>query len=127
MGHVYVQATIRGKRAAKVRFLADTDAAYGLISPEMARRLGITPGPIRDRVRPASGGTVRLPMALAAIRIDGRETGTIFWIGPCEEPLLGVERWRPSGSQWIPYGGGCEPFVPTRRDWAGSEGADLET
>jgi predicted aspartyl protease len=77
MGHVYAQATIRGKRAAKARFLADTGATYGLISPEMAWRLGIMPGPIRDRVRPASGGTVRLPMALAAIRIDGRETGTI--------------------------------------------------
>jgi len=68
VGHVYVDATIRGRRAAKVRFLE--------------------PGPIRDRVRPATGRTVRLPTALGAVRIDGREAATIFWIGPWEEPLL---------------------------------------
>jgi len=32
-----------------------------------------------------------MPMAVGAVRIDGREAGTIFWIGASEEPLLGVE------------------------------------
>ena len=32
-----------------------------------------------------------MPTGLGAMRIDGREAATIFWIGPCEEPLLGVE------------------------------------
>jgi len=54
VGHVHVDATIRGRR-------------------------------------PASGRTVRLPTALGGIRIDDREAATIFWIGPCDEPLLGVE------------------------------------
>jgi len=91
MGHVHVEATIRGRRSARVRFLVDTGATYSLISPAVARRVGIQPGPIRDRVRLASGKRVRMPTALGAVRIDGRETATIFWIGPCEEPLLGVE------------------------------------
>src|SRR5438552_4018723 len=56
-----------------------------------ARRAGIEPGPIRDRVRLATGRAVRVPTGLGAIRIDGREAATIFWIGPCEEPSLGVE------------------------------------
>jgi clan AA aspartic protease len=91
MGHVRVDATIRGRRSTRLRFLVDTGATYSLISPETARRVGIEPGPIRDRVRLATGRAVRVPTALGGIRIDGRETVTIFWIGPCDEPLLGVE------------------------------------
>ena len=91
MGHVHVNATIRGTHSMRLRFLVDTGATYNLISPETARRAGIEPGPIRDRVRLATGRAVRVPTGLGAIRIDGREAATIFWIGPCEEPSLGVE------------------------------------
>ena len=86
-----MDATIRGRRPASVRFLVNTGATYSLISAELARRVGIEAGPVRDRVRLASGRTVRLPAALGGIRIDRREAATIFWIGPCDEPLLGVE------------------------------------
>ena len=91
MGHVYVDATIRGRRAARVRFLVDTGATFSLISPELARRVGIEASPVRDRVRLATGRMVRLRTAVVGIRIDGRETAATFWIGPCDEPLLGVE------------------------------------
>src|SRR5438552_11108288 len=91
MGHVHVNATIRGTHSMRLRFLVDTGATYNLISPETARRAGIEPGPIRDRMRLATGRAVRVPTGLGAIRIDGREAATIFWIGPCEEPSLRVE------------------------------------
>ena len=65
--------------------------AQAAVSWETARRAGIEPGPIRDRVRLANGREVRMPTGLGAVRIDGREAVAIFWIGPCEEPLLGVE------------------------------------
>ena len=74
-----------------MRFVVDTGATYSLISADLAKRVGIEAGPVRDRVRLASGRTVRLPTALGGIRIEGREAATIFWIGPCDEPLLGVE------------------------------------
>lgn len=91
MGHVYVKATLRGKRPAKVRFLVDTGATYSLVSPALADRIGITPSPLRDKVRLANGRTVRVPTALASLQIDGRETVAKVWIGPCDEPLLGAE------------------------------------
>jgi clan AA aspartic protease len=112
VGHVYVDATIRGTRAAKVRFLVDRGATYNLIPAELAQRLGIEPGPIRDRVRLATGRTVRLPTALGAVRIDGREAATIFWIGPCEEPLLGVEALEALGLALDPRRGQLRPTRP---------------
>ena len=91
MGHVYVEATIRAKRKLKARFLVDTGATCSLISPDLAKELGMEPSRLREKGRLANGRTVRIPTALGQIRIDGRETVTVFWIGPCDEPLLGVE------------------------------------
>ena len=76
VGHVHVDATIRGRRPASVRFVVDTGATYSLISADLAKRVGIEAGPVRDRVRLASGRTVRLPTALGGIRIEGREAAT---------------------------------------------------
>jgi len=112
VGHVFVDATIRGRRAARVRFLVDSGATYNLIPAELAQRLGIEPGPIRDRVRLATGRRVRLPTALGAVRIDGREAATIFWIGPCEEPLLGVETLEALGLSIDPKRGRLRPTRP---------------
>ena len=56
-----------------MRFVVDTGATYSLISADLAKRVGIEAGPVRDRVRLASGRTVRLPTALGGIRIEGRE------------------------------------------------------
>src|SRR5713101_8095138 len=91
MGHVYVEATIRAKRKLKTRFLVDTGATCSLISPDLAKQLGMEPSRLREKVHLANGKSVRVPTALGQIRIDRRETVTIFWIGPCDEPLLGVE------------------------------------
>jgi clan AA aspartic protease len=91
MGHVYVEATVRAKRKLKARFLVDTGATCSLISPDLAERLGMEPSGLREKIHLANGKTVRVPTALGQICIDGRETVTVFWIGPCEEPLLGVE------------------------------------
>ena len=82
---------IRAKRNARVRFLVDSGATQSLIPPELASRVGLEPSVVRETVRLATGRTVRLPMAVGLVRIDGREAGAIFWIGPCDEPLLGVE------------------------------------
>ena len=71
-----MDATIRGRRPASVRFVVDTGATYSLISADLAKRVGIEAGPVRDRVRLASGRTVRLPTALGGIRIEGREAAT---------------------------------------------------
>ena len=91
MGHVYVEATIRAKRKLKARFVVDTGATCSLISPDLAKQLGMEPSRLREKVHLANGKSVRVPTALGQIRIGGRETVTVFWIGPCDEPLVGVE------------------------------------
>lgn len=112
MGHVYVEATIRAKRKLKTRFLVDTGATCSLISPDLAKRLGMEPSRLRETVHLANGGTVRVPTALGQIRIDGRETVTVFWIGPCDEPLLGVEALEALGLAVDPRTGTLKPTRP---------------
>src|SRR5439155_10443326 len=53
-----------------------------------------------------------MPMGLGAVRIDGREAETIFWIGPCEEPLLGVGTLEALGLAVDPASRGC-PAAPS--------------
>ena len=91
MGHVYVNATIRGRRSRRVRFLVDTGATYSLVSPETARQAGLVELPVRDKVTLADGRTALVHQAAGSLKIDGRSAGTIFWVGPCDEPLMGVE------------------------------------
>ena len=39
----------------------------------------------------ASRRIVRMPVHVGLVRMDGREGATMFWVGPCDEPLLGIE------------------------------------
>jgi clan AA aspartic protease len=112
MGHVYVEATIKAKRRLKARFLVDTGATCSLISPDFAKRLGMEPSRLREKIHLANGKTVHVPTALGQIRVDGRETVTIFWIGPCDEPLLGVEALEALGLAVDPRTGTLKPTRP---------------
>jgi clan AA aspartic protease len=91
MGHVYVRATLKGKRSTRVRFLVDTAATQSLIPPAIAKKAGIVASAVKDRVRLATGRVVRIPTGAGLVKIDGREGAALFWIGPCDEPLLGAE------------------------------------
>ena len=112
MRHVYVEATIRAKRKLKTRFLVDTDATCSLISPELATQVGMEPSRLREKVHLANGKSVNVPTALGQIQIDGRETVTVFWIGPCDEPLLGVEALEALGLAVDPRTGTLKPTRP---------------
>jgi clan AA aspartic protease len=109
VGHVHVEVTLKAKRSARVRFLVDTGATYALVPPALARRVGMAPSPVRDRVRLANGRQARLPTAVALVRIDGRETAALFWIGACDEPLLGVETLEALGLAVEPARGRLRP------------------
>jgi aspartyl protease family protein len=112
MGHVYVDATVTAKRKEKIRFLVDTGATYSLVPPDLARRIGMKPSQLQEKVHLATGKTVKVPTALGQIRIDGRETVTVFWIGPCAEPLLGVEALEAVGLAVDPRTGTLKPTRP---------------
>jgi clan AA aspartic protease len=112
MGHVYVEATIKAKRRLKTRFLVDTGATCSLVSPALAKKIGMEASRLRERVHLANGKTVRVPTALGEIRIDGRATVTVFWIGACDEPLLGVEALEALGLAVDPRSGMLRPTRP---------------
>ena len=112
MGHVYVEATIRAKRRKRVRFLVDIGATCSLIPPDLAKQVGMEPSRLRETVHLANGKTVHVPTALGQIRIDGRETVTVFRIGPSDEPLLGVEALEALGLSVDPRTGTLKPTRP---------------
>src|SRR2546427_6680623 len=64
VGHVHVDAVIRAKRSARVRFLVDSGATQSLIPPELASRVGLEPSVVRETVRLATGRTGRPPIAV---------------------------------------------------------------
>ncbi len=112
MGHVFVTATVTAKRSAKVEFLVDTGATNSLVSPSMARKLGLASTGIRDSVRLANGKSVRVPVHVGMLRIDGRQAATMFWVGPCDQALLGVEALEGLGMMVDPIHGCLKPTRP---------------
>lgn len=91
--------------------LVDTGATYCLVSPSLARRLGL-PEPVRrQRVTLADGSRARLPVTSLGVRIDGREASPAALIGECDEPLLGVEALEALGLAVDPK---RRRLVPTR-------------
>ena len=112
MGHVYVDARIKGQRSRRVRLMVDTGATYSLVSPTVARDAGLVVSKLRDRVRLANGKIVRVPLALGQIRVGRREASTVFWVGRCDEPLLGVEALEVLGLAVDPSSGRLRPTRP---------------
>jgi len=91
MGHIYQKVQLRGEKTATVRMLVDTGAIYSVISPRLARALGIKRPRRSVAVTLADGRRVRLGADLAVIKIDGREAPTTILVGNVDEPILGVE------------------------------------
>jgi hypothetical protein len=50
--------------------------------------------------------------AAGSIKIDGRSAGTIFWIGPCDEPLMGIEALEVLGMGIDPHRRRLRPTRP---------------
>ena len=91
MGHIYQRVRLRGEKTATVRMLVDTVATFSVISPRLARRLGIKRPRRSVSVRLADGRRIRLGADLALVQIDGREAPTTVLVGNVDEPILGVE------------------------------------
>jgi clan AA aspartic protease len=71
-----------------VTMLVDTGASYSAVPQALAGRLGLTPS-TEDVFEFADGRTMRLPIAEARIRIDGRESPTLVVVTE-GRPLLGA-------------------------------------
>jgi len=91
MGHIYQRVRLRGEKTATVRMLVDTGTTYSVISPGLARALGIKRPRRSVTVTLADGRRVRLGADLVVVKIDGREAPTTVLIGKVDEPILGVE------------------------------------
>ncbi len=111
MGHVYQETRIAARRMRKVRALVDTGSTYCLISPDLARSLGITRPRYRTRVTLATGKKVTMDMDAVILTVNGREGGAFVLIGPAKEPILGVEALEVLGLTVDPR---RRTLVPTR-------------
>ena len=89
MGLFSVDVELAGPAGREtVAMLVDTGANYSAVPGELAARLGLTPS-TEDTFEFADGRTMRLPIAEARIRIDGRESPTLVIITE-GRPLLGA-------------------------------------
>ncbi len=71
--------------------LVDTGATYSVISPRLAKALGVARLRRSVSLRLADGRRVRLGVGVAVVRIDGREAPITMLVGRVPEPILGVE------------------------------------
>ena len=109
MGHVYVQASLRGpKKAKSVKMLVDTGATYLMIPPRLADELGAIKLPGRIPPSYAKGGREELEATAVMIELEGRVGGAIALIGASDEPLLGVEALEALGLKVDPSTGRVE-------------------
>src|SRR5207244_11667335 len=73
VGHVREMVRLRAERTITVRMLVDTGATYRVISPRLAKALGVARLRRSGSLRLADGRRVRLGVGVAVVRIDGRE------------------------------------------------------
>jgi clan AA aspartic protease len=89
MGLFSVDVELEGPAGRElVTMLVDTGATYSAVPASLAVRLGLTPS-TEDVFEFADGRQVRLPIAEARIRINGRESPTLVIITE-GRPLLGA-------------------------------------
>ncbi len=110
MGHVMQETTLSGVNSEKVSLLVDTGATYSLVSPELAKRLGLAPFPTKEKVTLANGQKIEADIALVRVQIGDRSVATPALIMDCDEPLLGVEALEALGMAVDPTSGTLKPM-----------------
>ena len=92
MGHVFVEAELSWKRAARVRVLVDRGATHSVLPSDLADRLGVVRSPRSIRVELADGSHRTPRVGTVLIRLLGREAGgTALIARRGAEPVLGVD------------------------------------
>ncbi len=91
MGHVYQDVTLTAAKKKKVRMFVDTGATFSVISPQLAKEIGVAPTQLTYGVRLANGKVVRMKVGQALFRIKKREVPHTVLCGKVDEPILGVE------------------------------------
>ena len=91
MGTFRVDVTVSNlaerQRSLTLPLLVDTGATYTTLPREVADALRLEPIEIRQ-VRLGDGRVDSWPMAAILVRIEGRESPSLTWIGPPGGPAL---------------------------------------
>jgi predicted aspartyl protease len=111
MGHFHQRVKLLADKTATVDMLVDTGATYSLISPALAKALGVKRLGRSITMPLADGRHVKRPLGAAVFRIADREAGGLILIGDVAEPILGVEVLEALGLAVDPVKG---RLVPTR-------------
>src|SRR5207245_2237229 len=123
MGHVFVEAELSWKRAARVRVLVDTGATHSVLPSDLANRLGVVRSPRSIRVELADGSHRSMRVGAVLVRLLGRDAGVpdgglaYPLVAPFDPPnpvydavlglleRLGLDAARVRTPAWNPLGG----------------------
>jgi predicted aspartyl protease len=116
MGFVKVSGLIGRSRdrLREVTFLADPGSFYTLLTPSLARELGISPT-LTTQVVLADSRTVEIGLTVAYLRLGDREGGVPVGVMDVPSPLLGVSALEALGLKVNPVEGVLQktrPFGP---------------
>ena len=109
VGHVYQEVVMSAERSKKVRMFVDTGATYSVVSPALARELGITTLRQRQPIRLADGTRIAMKVGMAFFTILGRKAANTVLVGKVDEPILGVETLEALGLAVNPSTGQLNP------------------
>ena len=110
MGHLHVDITVRGSKAAlELRdALVDTGATYTVLPEKVLSEVGAW-GPIQDlEVELGNGTSVRAKAYGVAIRIEGVEAPSAGITFEGGQPVIGVETLESIGLKLVPTTGKLE-------------------
>jgi len=110
MGHVYVEALLRGLRGErKVSIFVDTGSTFSIMPYEMAEEIGVQKAPWREKVSLADGSIKEFETGFTYLQTLGRETVAKILLSDVEELALGVETLETLGLRVDPDTGKVEP------------------
>ena len=115
MGHVYVEALLRGLKAeSRQRMFVDTGSTFSLLPRKAAEELGVQTAAWKESVILADGSARQFDVGWGYLEIQGRGTVAKILLSDVDEPVLGTETLETLGLKVDPVAGRVEPS----RAWA---------
>lgn len=115
MGHVYVEATMKGLKTERLhKMFVDTGSTFSILPRKMAEELGVQTAAWRERVVLADGSIREFDVGWGYLEVLGRGTVAKILLSDVDEPVLGTETLETLGFRVDPVTGKVEPS----RAWA---------
>lgn len=109
MGHVEVEAEVKGVKSAKtVKMLVDTGSTYLVLPPSLIEEIGAIRLPFKTKASLANGQELVTEATVVEVEVEKRRVPATALIMETKEPLLGVEALEAMGLRVDPPSGRLE-------------------